>query len=41
MAAEIEAKAKFMVLGSIRLQLFGLGLVGAGTVLLSLAGFVA
>lgn len=41
MAAEIEAKAKSMVLGSIRLQLFGLGLVGAGTVLLSLAGFVA
>jgi hypothetical protein len=32
---------KSMVLGSIRLQLFGLGLVGAGTVLLSLAGFVA
>jgi hypothetical protein len=41
MAAEIDAKAKFMVLGSIRLQLFGLGLVGAGTVLLSLAGFMA
>lgn len=41
MAAEIEAKAKSMVLGSIRLQLFGLGLVGAGTLLLSLAGFMA
>ncbi len=41
MAVGIEAKAKSMVLGSIRLQLFGLGLIGAGTVLLSLAGFVA
>lgn len=41
MAAEIEARARSMVLDSIRLQLFGLGLVGAGTVLLSLAGFVA
>lgn len=41
MAAEIETKTKSMVLDSIRLQLFGLGLIGAGTVLLSLAGFVA
>lgn len=41
MASETEAKAKSMILDSIRLQLVGLGLVGTGTVLLSLAGFVA
>lgn len=40
-AAEVEAKAKSMVLDSIRLQLVGLGSVGLGTVLLALAGFMA
>lgn len=40
-AAEIETKAKSMVLDSIRLQLLGLGCVGVGTVLLAVAGFVA
>lgn len=40
LAAAIEAKAKSMVLDSVRLQLVGLASVGIGTVLLAASGFM-
>jgi hypothetical protein len=40
-SAQVEAKAKAMVLDSIRIQLVGLGLVGVGTAFLAVAGFMS